>query len=86
MSRAVMVTNILFVTIIKIIDHFLTTKPDCLVIFRGNDDRRHRLFRIVITTLLSDLSKTFQFYGIVRDRSLRFKPNKLYDFYMIRKL
>lgn len=78
--------RLVFATIIKIIEHFLTIKPDCLIIFRGNDDRRHRLFRIVITTVLSDLSKTFQVYGIVRDRSLRFKPNKLYDSYMIRKL
>jgi len=78
--------RLVFATIIKIIDHFLTIKSDCLIIFRGNDDRRHRLFRIVITTALSDLSKTFQVYGIVRDRSLRFKPNKLYDSYMIRKI
>ncbi len=78
--------RLVFATIIKIIDHFLTLKSDCLIIFKGNDDRRHRLFRIFITTVLSDLSKTYQVYGIVRDRTLRFKPNKLYDSYMIRKL
>ncbi|WP_439583942.1 DUF6934 family protein [Dyadobacter bucti] len=78
--------RLVLATVIKIIDHFLSVKPDCLVIFRGSDARRHRLYRVVITRELPDLSKTFQVYGIIRDKSFRFKSNGLYEFYMIRKL
>jgi len=73
-------------TVIRIIEHFLTTRPESLVIFRGSDLRRQRLYRIVISRELPEILKKFEVYGSVRRKTVLFRPDTAYDFYIIQKL
>ena len=73
-------------TVFQIIDHFLMRNPDIIVGFSGNDDRRHRLYRIAITQALSEISGKFEIYGNKRGQVVLFEPNQEYNAYYIKRL
>lgn len=72
-------------TIIQIINVFLTTKPNYLIAFKGSDQRRQRLYRIVISKELSEIRNKFDVFGGIGDTIHLFESNKQFDYYLIRK-
>lgn len=73
-------------TVIQIVDEFLKIKPECFVIFKGSDERRQRLYRIIISRELLKIQRKFDIFGgIGEDFIADFEPNKEYDFYIIRQ-
>ncbi|MCF0039421.1 DUF6934 family protein [Dyadobacter fanqingshengii] len=73
-------------TIFQIIENFFRKCPKSLIAFRGSDERRQRLYRIVITRELSKIVKKFEVYGSIENQIFLFEPNIEYDFYLISKL
>ncbi|GLU51821.1 DUF6934 family protein [Dyadobacter frigoris] len=73
-------------TVIQIINTFLTTKPNCLIAFKGSDQRRQRLYRIVISRELSEIRKKFDVFGGIGNTIHLFESNKQFDYYLIQKL
>lgn len=73
-------------TIFQVINHFLDRHPRELVGFRGNDERRHRLYRIAIAHELHNLTQEFEVYGGRGSAILLFEPDTAYDYYYIKKL
>lgn len=73
-------------TVIQIVDEFLKIKPKYFVIFKGSDERRQRLYRIIISRELLKIQRKFDIFGgIGEDFIADFEPNKEYDFYIIRQ-
>jgi hypothetical protein len=73
-------------TVIKIIDDFLNKNPHYFVLFSGSDDRRQRLYRIIISRELSVIREKFDIFGGVgEDEITIFEKNIEYDYYIIRK-
>ncbi|MCE7042572.1 DUF6934 family protein [Dyadobacter sp. CY312] len=70
-------------TVYKIIEDFLHTNPYYLVVFRGSDERRQRLYRIAISRELTNLSKKYRILGVIQEDISLFKKNESYDFYLI---
>ncbi|UON80782.1 hypothetical protein MUK70_17085 [Dyadobacter chenwenxiniae] len=73
-------------TVFQIIHHFFKRNPDCVVMFLGSDERRHRMYRIVINREMHEISKFFIISGVIGDFSEYFQPNTDYDYYLIEKL
>lgn len=74
-------------TIIQIIHNFLSKNSENFVVFRGSDERRQRLYRIVISRDISKILKEFEVYGGIGDDSIHFyEPNKNYDYFLIKKI
>lgn len=73
-------------TVIQIVEEFLKIKPEYFVIFKRSDERRQRLYRIIISRELLKIQKKFDIFGgIGEDSIVNFEPNKEYDFYIIRQ-
>jgi hypothetical protein len=72
-------------TVFKIIEDFLNKNQDRFVIFKGSDDRRQRLYRIVIGRELELLQQNFQIWGVVDNEITIFEINKEINFYLIGK-
>lgn len=72
-----------FATVIQIIRDFLNKNPTCYVVFRGSDPRRHRLYRIIISRELVQISAKFKILGINDDLYSAFEIDKSYDYYLI---
>ncbi len=71
-------------TVIQIVDEFLSIKPEKFVIFKGSDERRQRLYRIIINRELFKIQRKFEIFGgIGNDFISGFEPNTKYDFYII---
>lgn len=62
-------------TIIKIVIDFLDKKPSSFILFQGSDERRQRLYRIVINQELEELQKAFNIFGSISDEISPFEPN-----------
>ena len=60
--------------------------PHSNVVFKGSDKRRQRLYRIIIGRELTEISKKFEVFEGIGDSVLSFESNKLYEFYLIKKL
>jgi hypothetical protein len=73
-------------TVSKIIEDFLHQFPKSFIAFRGSDNRRQRLYRIVISKELPEIIKKFEIYGGIENEIFLFQPNVSYDFYLINKL
>ena len=77
---------IVLATVIKIVGEFLDNHLDKFIIFQGSDERRQRLYRLVISRELSSLQKKFSIFGgITNNKAEPFKPNKKYDYFLILK-
>lgn len=78
--------RVVLATVFQIVNDFLTKFPEAMVAFRGSDARRQRLYRIAITRELSNISGTFDVYGITEDYMIvQFESNVNYQHYLIKK-
>lgn len=50
-------------TIFQIIEDFLNTSPELIVMLRSNDSRRQQLYRIALSRELPSISKKFEAFG-----------------------
>lgn len=72
-------------TVIKIIEDFLSQNKDFLVEFRGGDEKRHRLYRIIISRELTKINEKFEVYGGKNEDFItKFEVNQQYDYSIIR--
>lgn len=72
-------------TVFRIAGHFLEHNPDVMVMFRGSESRRHRLYRIMLARELNSISKKFNIYGGIPGNFTPFEPDTHYDFYFIKQ-
>lgn len=73
-------------TIVHIIVDFLNKNPSVIIIFRGNEKRRQRLYRIVIDREIDKISKKFRIFGSLNDEIFPFQSNQNYEYYLITKI
>jgi hypothetical protein len=72
-------------TVIKIVVDFLDKFPTVAVLFSGSDQRRQRLYRILIGRELQTIQKKFNVFGSIGNEIEFFEPNQAYDFFIITK-
>lgn len=77
--------RIVMATVIKVIDSFLSEEPNKLVLFKSEDDRRQRLYRIVISRELELIKTNYNVYGELNGKIELFKTGKKYTSYLIGK-
>jgi hypothetical protein len=70
-------------TTFNIIERFLSINKNFRVIFKGSEEKRQRLYRIVISKNLNDLSRKYIILGLTKEHPEHFQPNQVYDFYII---
>lgn len=71
-------------TVIRIIDSFLNQYPAAIVHFRGSDERRQRLYRLIISRELTEIQKKFVVLGGFNDiQPEPFQANQQYDYFLI---
>lgn len=72
-------------TVYKILVDFLNTYPNNVVLFYGNDEKRHRLYRIILSREIVQLRENLQIYGLNGGLIDEFYPNVDYEYYFITK-
>ncbi len=75
-------------TVIASIYSFTQHYPNGYIVFNGSTPARTRLYRMIITLKLNELSKDFLIYGLLLQntyRPERFEPNREYDGFMIKR-
>lgn len=72
-------------TVIKIIDDFLDNNPNIIVLFKGSDERRQRLYRIIIGRELKHIQEKFKVFGGKNSSIEPFEENQPYEFFLISK-
>jgi hypothetical protein len=71
-------------TVIRIIDGFLNQYSTAILHFRGSDERRQRLYRLIISRELSEIQKKFVVLGGFDDFQPKpFEANQQYDYFLI---
>lgn len=70
-------------TVLQIIATFLDKNPACSVHFKGNEERKTRLYRIVIGREISQLRQRFDVFGVTPQRSELFRSNTSYDAFVV---
>lgn len=76
--------RIVLATVIRIIDDFLHQYPNAIVLFRGSDERRQRLYRLIINRELSEIQKKFIVLGGFDDlQPESFQADQQYDYFLI---
>lgn len=73
------------VTVFHIMEDFLRKIPECVVMFKGSDARRHRLYRVVLGRELSSLSLRYQIFGGTPFLMAPLVTNKDYEYYFIKQ-
>jgi hypothetical protein len=73
-------------TVIKIVEEFLNKFPEKIVTFKGSDNRRTRLYRIVISKEIDKIQEKFIVLGLLEDGEYElFKINQNYRAFLIIK-
>lgn len=72
-------------TVIKIIEDFLNKNEGCFVVFRGSDERRQRLYRVVVSREFKEITNKFQVWGGTENEIVLFVPNTDYEYFLIEK-
>lgn len=79
--------NMILATVIGVLEDFFRANTELIVVFRGSDERRQRLYRLIISRDLERIQSQFQvFGGLEGDKAEPFVPNKKYDYFLIVKL
>jgi hypothetical protein len=78
--------RIVLATIIHIINDFFDKNHLAIVLFKGSDERRQRLYRIVISQEFPKLSQQFRIFGSIGEIIEPFEANRSYDFFLVTKL
>ncbi len=73
-------------TVIKIIDDFLNKFPDKIVSFKGSDERRTRLYRIIISKEIDKIKEEFLVLGLLENGEYElFQISRLYTAFLVIK-
>ena len=73
-------------TVIRITEEFLNKNQQSIVIFKGSDERRQRLYRLVISRDITEIQKKFTVFGtLLNQKPEKFKPNRPYVYFIITK-
>lgn len=59
--------------------------PDTWIYLTGSTLARTRLYRMAITIYLDELSKIFDFYGLIGNNWFSFEKNVVYDAFLIKR-
>jgi hypothetical protein len=78
--------EMIFATVIAIIETFLLRFPDARIFLTGSTESRIRLYQIIINMNLEDLQEEFEIHGFRRDRWERFRKNIRYESFLVSKL
>ncbi|MCU0468504.1 MAG: hypothetical protein MUF58_07875 [Arcicella sp.] len=70
-------------TVANTLPFFFDRFPDAIVLFRGSDERRTRLYQILINREVDNLAHVFTFLGINGLNFEKFRKNKTYDGFAI---
>ena len=70
-------------TVANTLPFFFEQFPDAIVLFSGSDERRTRLYQIIINKEVDNLAHTFSFLGINGLNFEQFRKNKTYDGFAI---
>ncbi len=74
-------------TVIKIIEEFLNQYPETFIIFQGSDERRQRLYRLIISREMPNIQKKFIVLGGFDGFQPKpFQINQEYDYFIISKI
>lgn len=72
-------------TVIDILKDFLNEFPDKIVTFKGSDERRQRLYRIIIARELTTINESFNVFGLINKNIEEFEQNIKYELFIIKK-
>lgn len=72
-------------TVIKIAIDFLDKNQQAVVLFQGSEQRRQRLYRILVDRELIAIKEQFNIFGSIDNQVEPFKSNQEYDFFLITK-
>lgn len=72
-------------TVIKITIDFLDKNQQAIVLFQGSEQRRQRLYRILVNRELIAIQDQFNIFGSLNDQVEPFQSNRPYDFFLITK-
>ena len=76
--------RMVLVTVIRIVNEFLEEYPNKMVVFRGSDERRQRLYRLIISRELTAILKEFSIFGGINGLQTEpFKPDTPYEYFLI---
>ena len=73
-------------TVFGIANDFLTENSDSVIVFKGSDYRRHRLYRIALNREINKLSDFFYISGAINGEYFPFDATLNYDYYLIEKI
>ena len=75
-------------TVVRIVEDFLNINPQNIVIFKGTDERRQRLYRLLIGRELTKIEERFCVFGGVKGNSKPqlFQRDVPYDYFIITKI
>lgn len=71
-------------TVIRAVNRFFDQMPEITLVFAGSSDARNRLYRVVITKYLNQISERFIVFGIRNDDVEKFVSNTNYTAFVIR--
>lgn len=72
-------------TVFGIINDFLTKNPHTIIVFKGSDKRRQRLYRIALNSELKKLQDFFYISGVIDNEYFTFDATLNYDYYLIER-
>lgn len=72
-------------TVIKIAIDFLDKNEQAVVLFQGSEQRRQRLYRILVNRELIAIQEQFNIFGSIDNQVEPFQSNQPYDFFLITK-
>ena len=73
-------------TVFGIANDFLTKNLNAIIVFKGSDYRRHRLYRIALNREIERLSAFFYISGAINGEYFPFDATLNYDYYLIEKI
>lgn len=77
--------KIILATVFGITNDFLSKNPNAIVVFKGSDERRQRLYRIALNSELEKLQDFFYISGVIDNEYFNFDATLNYDYYLIEK-
>jgi hypothetical protein len=73
-------------TVMKIIQDFLDKNATAIVLFKGSEEKRQRLYRIIVNREIKVLQQSFRIFGSIDNEIELFQANREYNFFLIIKL
>lgn len=68
-------------TVVQIVMNFLDKNPLSIVLFQGSDQKRQRLYRIIINQEFERINQQFRVFGSINGQIESFEPNRPYSFF-----